>query len=95
MDERVKICFDKDYKVRVLEPSKFAHAEELKNEGGEFVQSKFLYEIKLIWDVINKYSNVNYKGISGFREKIKGLVEILEMHAKQIDEQKLRVRTKL
>ena len=35
--QRVNIFFDKDYKVRVLDPIKFKHAVELENECGSFV----------------------------------------------------------
>ena len=27
MDEKVKVCFDKDYKIRVLDPVKFQRGE--------------------------------------------------------------------
>jgi intraflagellar transport protein 20 len=37
MDQKVKICYDKDYKVRVLDPIKFEHAIDLENECGNFV----------------------------------------------------------
>mmetsp|Transcript_315 Transcript_315/g.287 ORF Transcript_315/g.287 Transcript_315/m.287 type:complete len:130 (-) Transcript_315:63-452(-) len=67
MDDKVRICFDKEYKVRVLDPNKFSLAEELEKEGATFVEKIFT-----------------------FREKITGLVEILESHAKRIDEKKLR-----
>ncbi len=40
MDERPKISFDKDYKIRVLDTAKFSHAEELVTECGGFVESK-------------------------------------------------------
>lgn len=40
MDDRPKICFDKDYKIRVLDPTKAAQAEELSAECGSFVESK-------------------------------------------------------
>eukprot|EP01041_Mallomonas_annulata_P009381 gene9381-19467_t len=67
MDDKVRICFDKEYKIRVLETEKFIHAEELEKEGAAFVEKIFQ-----------------------FREKIVGLVEVLEAHAKKIDEEKLR-----
>ena len=40
MEERIKISFDKDYRIRVLDPVKFNRAEELEKESGVFVESK-------------------------------------------------------
>ncbi len=40
MDEKPKICFDGDYKIRILDPTKAAHAEELNAECATFVDSK-------------------------------------------------------
>jgi hypothetical protein len=48
MDERVKICFDKEYRIRVLDPVKFNRAEGLEKESGIFVESKFLFFSKLL-----------------------------------------------
>jgi hypothetical protein len=39
MDDKPKICFDKDYKIRILDPEKAAHAEELNTECASFVES--------------------------------------------------------
>ena len=39
MDEKVRICFDKEYKLRALDPQKFDHAEELEKESASFVES--------------------------------------------------------
>ena len=68
MDEKVKFSFDDDFKIRVLDASKFARAEEFNKECTSF----------------NEKVNI-------FREKTKGLVDILEAHAAKIDNQKLRV----
>lgn len=38
MDEKVKICFDKDYKIKALDPVKFSRGEELEKECGLFVE---------------------------------------------------------
>lgn len=38
MDQKVRICFDEDYKVRVLDPIKFKHAIELEKECSNFVE---------------------------------------------------------
>lgn len=40
MEDRVKVCFDKEYHVRVLDPVKFTRAEELQSESTVFVDSK-------------------------------------------------------
>ena len=37
-DEKVKICFDKEYKIKALDPVKFARGEELEKECGQFVE---------------------------------------------------------
>ena len=68
MDDKVKLSFDAEYKVRVLEPSKFSAAEELQQESTQFVER-----------------------VSKFNDKVHSLVEVLEAHAKRIDENKLRV----
>jgi hypothetical protein len=39
MDDRPKISFDKDYKIRVLDPAKVAQAQELSTECESFVES--------------------------------------------------------
>jgi hypothetical protein len=38
MDEKVKITFDKEYKIRVLDPIKFEKGEELEKECSTFVE---------------------------------------------------------
>jgi hypothetical protein len=67
-DPKVQLFFDKEYKIRVLDPAKFEKNEQLEKECGVFVEK-----------------------IGSFNEKIHQLVEILEAHAKRIDDQKLRV----
>lgn len=37
MDERIKISFDNEYKIRVLDPVKFQKGEELEKECSSFV----------------------------------------------------------
>jgi Intraflagellar transport complex B, subunit 20 len=36
MDDKVKICFDKDYKIKALDPEKFQRGEDLEKECGVF-----------------------------------------------------------
>ena len=71
MDDKVKLSFDSEYKVRVLDQVKFTAAEELQVESTQFVEK-----------------------VSKFNDKVHNLVEILEAHAKRIDENKLRVKKK-
>ena len=39
-DDKPKLCFDKEYKIRILDPAKYDHAEELNKECTGFVESK-------------------------------------------------------
>jgi hypothetical protein len=41
MEDKVKICFDKDYKIRIMDPVKFGRSEELDVECTAFMESKF------------------------------------------------------
>ena len=86
MDEKIKICFDKDYRIRVLDPVKSAHAEDLQKECGNFGESKQL-DIICISIVYGSF----IVEITSFSEKISALVAILEIHANRIDTQKNRV----
>ena len=42
MDDKPKICFDKDYGIRILDPAKAEHAEELNEECSKFVESNYV-----------------------------------------------------
>mmetsp|Transcript_18556 Transcript_18556/g.34661 ORF Transcript_18556/g.34661 Transcript_18556/m.34661 type:complete len:104 (+) Transcript_18556:59-370(+) len=37
MEEKIKICFDKEYKIRVMDPVKFERSEELDVECSAFM----------------------------------------------------------
>ena len=39
-EKAIKICFDKDYKIRVFDPIKFTKSEELHVECSTFVESE-------------------------------------------------------
>lgn len=39
MDDRVKVYFDDECRLRLLDPAKFTRAEELEKEAGHFVES--------------------------------------------------------
>lgn len=69
MDEKIKLTFDEDSKVRALDPAKFSKADELQKECMVFSEK-----------------------INTFQEKTNTLVQVLEGHAKKIDNQKLRVK---
>jgi hypothetical protein len=40
MEDKIKICFDKEYKIRVMDPVKFERSEELDVECSAFMESK-------------------------------------------------------
>ena len=40
MDERVRVFFDKEHRLRVFDPEKFSRAEELEKEASHFLESK-------------------------------------------------------
>ena len=40
MEDKVKICFDQDYKIRIMDPAKFARSEELDVECTAFMGSE-------------------------------------------------------
>ena len=40
MDDKIKVCFDKEYRIRVLDPEKSNHAEDLQKETGNFGESE-------------------------------------------------------
>ena len=40
MEDKIKVSFDSEYKIRVLEPEKFTKAEDLEKECTNFVESK-------------------------------------------------------
>jgi hypothetical protein len=42
MDSWPKISFDKEYKIRVLDPAKVSQAQELSTECNGFVESAIL-----------------------------------------------------
>jgi len=54
VDEKVKICFDKEYKIKALDPVKFARGEELEKECGQFVEkiSSFSDKVNALVEVL-------------------------------------------
>lgn len=53
MDESVKISFDKEYKIRVLEAEKFERGEELEKECSNFTE-----KIATFNDKVNKLVDI-------------------------------------
>ena len=90
MDDKPKISFDKEYKIRILDPAKAEHAEELNTECSGFVESMAPYRHTLYPHTLTRLF-ILISEIADFNGKINGLVEVLEQHAKRIDDQKLRV----
>ena len=58
MDDKVKISFDKEYKIRVLDAQKFAKAEDLQKESSAFVEkiSTFNEKVTNLVDVLEKHA---------------------------------------
>lgn len=58
MDEKVKICFDKDYKIKAFDPVKFSRGEELEKECGQFVEkiSSFSEKVNTLVDVLEAHA---------------------------------------
>ena len=58
MDDKAKICFDDEYKIRVLDPSKFSKAEELQKESSLFADkiSVFNDKVNSLVDVLEKHA---------------------------------------
>lgn len=59
MDEKIKITFDKEYKVRVLDPAKFEKGEELEKECSTFVEkiSTFNDKVNSLVDILETHAN--------------------------------------
>jgi len=96
MDEKLKVCFDKEYKIRVLDPVKSERTEDLQSECTNFGESMYCIKCYCYYYCCC-YPNcfylyiLHFIEISSFSEKISSLVQILEVHANRIDTQKLRV----
>lgn len=55
----MKICFDKEYKIRVYDPVKFQKSEELEKECANFVEkiSSFNEKVNTLVDVLDQHAN--------------------------------------
>jgi len=59
MDDKVKISFDGDYKLRILEDSKFKQAEDLEKECSTFVEkiSNFNGKVSSLVEVLEQHAS--------------------------------------
>ncbi len=57
-DSKVQVYFDKDYKIRLLDPVKFDKAEQLEKECGSFVEKigSFNDKIHSLVDVLEAHA---------------------------------------
>lgn len=99
MDDKVKICFDKDYKIRIMDPIKFERSEQLDLECNAFMESMLINFFLFIFFLYSLYcvcfpclQFILILEITSFNDKVTELVKVLESHAERIDEQKLKVR---
>lgn len=58
-DNKVQFFFDKDYKIRVFDPSKFERSEEFEKACGEFVEkiSGFNDKIHSLVDILEAHAS--------------------------------------
>lgn len=58
MSENINVYFDKEYKIRVLDPAKYEKSEELEKECGVFVEkvSTFNDKVKDLVTIIEQYA---------------------------------------
>lgn len=59
MDDKVKIVFDKEYKIRALDPVKFEKGEALEKECSNFVEkiSSFNEKVNTLVDILDLHAN--------------------------------------
>ena len=59
MNEKVKIFFDKDYKIRAFDPTRFEKCEELEKECGQFVDkiSTFHEKVQTLSQILEIHAN--------------------------------------
>ncbi|RHZ16191.1 hypothetical protein DYB31_002687 [Aphanomyces astaci] len=78
-----RVCFDDEYRVRVLELDKFAHTQELEGECNQFVTSTSLQSSVVS---LNRMT----VEMEDFHTTVKGVLEIMEAQAKRIEIEKLK-----
>mmetsp|Transcript_22898 Transcript_22898/g.50896 ORF Transcript_22898/g.50896 Transcript_22898/m.50896 type:complete len:128 (-) Transcript_22898:181-564(-) len=59
MDDKVKIVFDKEYKIRALDPVKFEKGEALEKECSKFVEkiSSFNEKVNTLVDILDLHAS--------------------------------------
>jgi intraflagellar transport protein 20 len=58
MDDKIKISFDNEYKIRVLDPVKYSKAEELQKESSAFTEkiTQFNEKVVNLVDILEKHA---------------------------------------
>ena len=58
MDDKIKISFDSEYKIRLLDPVKFAKAEELQSNSVNFTEklTSFNEKVNSLVDILEKHA---------------------------------------
>ncbi|RYG70278.1 hypothetical protein EON64_00590 [archaeon] len=59
MSDKVQFYFDKDYKIRVFDPTKFERSEEFEKACGEFVEKvgSFSEKIHSLVEILEAHAN--------------------------------------
>ena len=90
--DNVAISFDDEFKVRVLDADKFKQTQELEQECTQFVNSKWELHWILLRDSL--FASIPLE-IQDFNSTVRNLVEILDVQAKKIEVEKLKVAAKI
>jgi hypothetical protein len=84
MDDKVKIVFDKEYKIRALDPSKFEKGEALEKECSKFVEkiSSFNEKVNTLVDILDLHASRSVVGSGlylhrGIESRIRGRVRVI------------------
>ena len=58
MEDKIKICFDKEYKIKAIDPAKFEKGEETEKTCGVFVEkiSSFSDRVSNLVEVLEKHA---------------------------------------
>lgn len=94
MNEKVKITFDEDNKVRVLDPEHFKQTAELAEQCSTFVESALPPRPSRVRRASPLTTRPSPAGaeIREFNEGAQGLIGILEAQAERIEKVKAKVR---
>mmetsp|Transcript_16788 Transcript_16788/g.28485 ORF Transcript_16788/g.28485 Transcript_16788/m.28485 type:complete len:128 (+) Transcript_16788:201-584(+) len=91
MDDKVKIVFDKEYKIRALDPTKFEKGEALEKECSNFVDkiSSFNEKVNTLVDILDLHAN----RIDAQKLRAIGLRIAVENEAEQRTRQERSIQT--